>query len=59
MSSFEYYQHVKNIFMDHHDCMGLNEEESDDLFNSAPFYQIENWLKKNGYDFVLSEGDEF
>ncbi|MBQ6447284.1 MAG: hypothetical protein IJJ10_07465 [Bacillus sp. (in: Bacteria)] len=41
---------VDEIFKDHHDCMGLSEEEIEDLIDESDFLERYNWLKKNGYD---------
>jgi hypothetical protein len=48
--TIEYMQKVKMVFKDHHDCLGLSEEESEDLYNSSSFSTVEKWLIKQGYD---------
>jgi hypothetical protein len=45
-----YKQNVKDCFMDHLDCIGMSEEESEDIFNESHFDHIEKWLIKRGYD---------
>lgn len=41
---------IDEIFSDHHDCMGLDQEEIDELIEESTFKQRYNWLKKIGYE---------
>lgn len=41
---------VDEVFKDHHDCLGLDEQEIEDLFEESTFQQRYTWLKKNGYE---------
>lgn len=45
---------VDEIFKDHHDCMGLDEQEIDDLIEESTWKQRYNWLKKSGYELEES-----
>jgi hypothetical protein len=45
-----YQEYVKEVFLDHHDCMGMDAEEAQDLFNESSFNRVEKWLTKIGYD---------
>lgn len=45
-----FYEYVKDIFVEHHNCMGMSVEESNDLFNENNFNKICKWLTKIGYD---------
>jgi hypothetical protein len=45
-----YYENVKETFIEHHSCMGLDTEEAEDLFQESPFPKVEKWLKKKGYE---------
>jgi len=46
----EYYQYIKDIFMFHHDHLGVSSEVAEGLYNSVPFHQVEKWLIKQGFD---------
>jgi hypothetical protein len=48
--NMEYTDYVKEVFLDHHDCMGMDAEEAQDLWEENSFKRIENWLYKVGYD---------
>jgi hypothetical protein len=48
-----YEQYVLEVFRDHHDCMGMDSEEIEDLIEEASISAMEKWLSKIGYD--LSE----
>ncbi|WP_156187460.1 hypothetical protein [Peribacillus loiseleuriae] len=45
-----YQEYVYEVFRDHHDCMGMDEEEISELIEETSFAQIEKWLTKSGYD---------
>lgn len=45
-----YKQYVYDTFAEHHNCMGMDLEEINDLINETEFNQIEKWLTKAGYD---------
>lgn len=45
-----YKENIKEIFIEHQNCMGQSIEEAEDIFNETPFAKIEKWLLKNGYD---------
>lgn len=40
---------VDELFRDHHDCLGLDGEEIEDLIEESDWMDRYNWLKKNGY----------
>lgn len=46
-----YHLLVKELFIEHHNCMGMDLIEAEDLFNETEFKQIEKWLLKVGYTF--------
>lgn len=41
---------VDEIFIDHHGCLGLNQQEIDELIEESTVKQRSNWLKKIGYE---------
>lgn len=41
---------VIDIFAEHHNCMGMDEEEIRDLILETSFNRIEKWLTAIGYD---------
>ena len=41
---------VEEIFIDHHDCLGLDHQEIEELIEESTFQQRYNWLKKIGYE---------
>ncbi|MEM5014142.1 hypothetical protein WKH57_25875 [Niallia taxi] len=41
---------IDQMFIDHHDCMGLDQQEIDDIIEDSTFQQRYNWLKKIGYE---------
>lgn len=43
-------QFVNQVFIDHHDDMGMSEQEIDDLLEESTWEQRYKWLKRNGYD---------
>jgi ADP-dependent phosphofructokinase/glucokinase len=45
-----YEQYVLDVFAEHHNSMGLDEEEINDIISETPFSQLEKWLIKIGYD---------
>jgi hypothetical protein len=45
-----YEQLIVEVFRDHHDCMGMDSEEIEDLMEEVTVAQMEKWLKRNGYD---------
>jgi hypothetical protein len=47
-----YEQYVEEVFKDHHDCMGLDSEETEFLMKESTFQQRERWLKRAGYNLV-------
>lgn len=45
-----YEQFVYEVFRDHHDCLGMDSEEIEDLIEDNDFSAIERFLVKAGYD---------
>lgn len=45
-----YQDYVLSTFKDHHDCMGLSNEEIEDMINETSFSSIEQWLMNVGYN---------
>jgi hypothetical protein len=45
-----YEQFTIELFKDHHDCMGMSEEEIEDLVEETPITVMEKWLKRQGYE---------
>lgn len=45
-----YEQFVDEVFTDHHDHMGMDEDEILELIEDTTFEQRKKWLKRNGYD---------
>ena len=45
-----YKEHVIDVFIEHHNCMGLDLEEIEELMDGLPFQQLEKWLKQCGYN---------
>lgn len=45
-----YKNYVKDVFVEHHISLGLDVEESNDLFEDHNFSTIEKWLIRTGYD---------
>ena len=41
---------IDEMFRDHHDCVGMDEEEIEDLIDESTIKQRYDWLKKVGYD---------
>jgi hypothetical protein len=41
---------MKDLFLDHHINLGLDEVEANDLYNESNPLQVEKWLLKRGYD---------
>lgn len=48
-----YEERVLDVFKEHHNCMGMDEEEIQDIISETSFSRIEKWLSAVGYD--LSE----
>ncbi|MEE6450552.1 hypothetical protein RAH41_08275 [Gottfriedia acidiceleris] len=48
--SDEFREKTKDLFIDHHNCMGMDTEEAADLFEDSPFNQVYKWLTKIGYN---------
>jgi hypothetical protein len=48
-----YQDHVKEVFVNHQNAMGMDIEEAEEMFQEANFAKVEKWLGKQGYD--LSE----
>jgi hypothetical protein len=48
-----YQERVLDVFTEHHSCMGMDQEEIQDIISETPFNKIKKWLDRNGYD--LSE----
>jgi hypothetical protein len=44
------YYDTKETFIEHHNCMGMDLEEAEDLFNDSPYPKVRKWLKKAGYE---------
>lgn len=44
---------VKDIFLEHQNCMGMDLEEATDIYEDTPFPQIERFLLKQGYEIVV------
>lgn len=49
---YVYILNVKDIFLEHHCCMGQCLEEAEDVWNESEFFLIERWLIKQGYDLL-------
>lgn len=47
-----YQEYVKDVFLEHQNCMGQDLEEAENTFNETKFIKIENWLYKIGYDLA-------
>lgn len=45
-----YTDYVKEVFIEYHIEMGMDEEEAIDLYNESDFIKLEKWLYKMGYD---------
>lgn len=45
-----YQQYVIDVFIEHHNCMGMDIEEIRDIIKETKFSRIEKWLTRNGYD---------
>jgi hypothetical protein len=45
-----YQEYVLDVFTEHHTCLGVSIEETDDMIKETPFVTIENWLMSSGYD---------
>jgi hypothetical protein len=45
-----YHAYVKDVFVEHQNCMGQDIEEAEDAFSDQPFKTIEKFLLKSGYD---------
>jgi hypothetical protein len=45
-----YQEYVKEVFLEHYNCMGQDLEEAADIFSETKFPTIEKWLTKIGYD---------
>jgi hypothetical protein len=45
-----YKDYVKDVFIEHQNCMGQDLEEAEDAFNDQEFKTIEKFLIKSGYN---------
>ena len=45
-----YEEYVIDAFIEHHNCLGMDIEEAEDIVKETPFHKIEKWLTKIGYD---------
>lgn len=43
-------EQIDNMFIDHHDDLGLDEQEIEGLMEESTTEQRYKWLKKNGYN---------
>lgn len=41
---------VLDIFAEHHNCLGMDQDEIQDMIAETPFASIEKWLQVIGYD---------
>lgn len=41
---------VDDVFTDHHDCMGMDEDEIADLIDDTTHEQRKKWLVRDGYN---------
>lgn len=48
METFE--QFVDEVFKEHHNCMGMDAEEIEELIDDSTFDQRRKWLIKEGYN---------
>lgn len=48
MMTFE--QFVDDVFIEHHNCMGLGLDEIEELIEDSTWEQRRKWLKKEGYN---------
>lgn len=46
----KYHEYVKDVFIEHQNCMGQDLEEAADAFQDQKFQTIEKFLVKSGYD---------
>jgi hypothetical protein len=46
----KYTDYVKDVFIEHHNCMGMDLQEAEDLYNDSDFFALEKWLLKKGYN---------
>jgi uncharacterized protein YcgL (UPF0745 family) len=46
----KWYYDLKETFIEHHNCMGMDLEEAEDLFNDSELKQVKKWMKKSGYE---------
>lgn len=45
-----YEQWVKDVFVEHQNCLGMDCEEAEEIYEETDFHKIEKWLQKRGYD---------
>lgn len=50
LTTKKYYEYVKDVFVEHQNCLGQDIEEAVDTFHDQPFQTVEKWLIKSGYD---------
>lgn len=50
-----YQEWINDIFQEHHNCMGMDLDEIQDLIEDSTPEQRKKWLDKNGYDVSLQE----
>jgi hypothetical protein len=43
----KWYYDLKETFIEHHNCMGMDIEEAEDLFNDSELKQVKKWMKKH------------
>jgi hypothetical protein len=54
-----YEQYVLDTFADDQDCMGMSEDEINDIIEETPFSQIEKYLIRKGYNLIeMYENDK-
>lgn len=58
MINENYFELVKEIFIDSQMNCNLSEAEALDLFDAAPFKQVETFLIKSGYDLGSNNYEE-
>jgi hypothetical protein len=43
----KWYYDLKETFIEHHHCLGMDPEEAEDLFNDSELKQVKKWVKKH------------
>lgn len=50
-----YEQWVDEVFKEHHNCMGMDQEDTQELMDESTWEQRHKWLKKNGYQTMKED----